>query len=63
LVVAENGTPSLEVSFRSDGHPPFIKRERENSPERHQWGKILGMPESIFDSGIFLRARDLKNCR
>jgi hypothetical protein len=29
LVVAENGTPSLEVSFRSDGHPPFTKRERE----------------------------------
>jgi hypothetical protein len=29
LVVAENGTPSLEVSFCSDGHPPFTKRERE----------------------------------
>jgi hypothetical protein len=29
LVVAENGAPSLEVSFRSDGHPPFTKRERE----------------------------------
>jgi hypothetical protein len=29
LVVAENGMPSLEVSFRSDGHPPFTKRERE----------------------------------
>jgi hypothetical protein len=29
LVVAENGTPSLEVSFRGDGHPPFTKRERE----------------------------------
>jgi hypothetical protein len=30
LVVAGNGTPSLEVSFRNDGHPPFTKREREN---------------------------------
>jgi hypothetical protein len=30
LVVAGNGTPSLEVSFRNDGYPPFIKREREN---------------------------------
>jgi hypothetical protein len=29
LVVAENGTPSLEVSFRTDGHPPVAKRERE----------------------------------
>ncbi len=28
-MVAENGTPLLEVSFRSDGHPPFIIRERE----------------------------------
>ena len=28
-VVAENGMPSLEVSFCSDGYPPFNKRERE----------------------------------
>src|SRR4029077_15701213 len=27
-----------------------------DSPKRHLWGKILGMPGSIFDSGIFLRA-------
>jgi hypothetical protein len=53
LVVAENDTPSLEVSFRSDGRPPFTKRERENLPERHQRGKILGMPESIFRLGHF----------
>jgi hypothetical protein len=29
LVVVGNGTPLLEVRFRNDGHPPFIKRERE----------------------------------
>jgi hypothetical protein len=29
LVGAENDRPSLEVRFRSDGHPPFTERERE----------------------------------
>jgi hypothetical protein len=29
LVVARDGTPLLEVRFRSDGYPPFTERERE----------------------------------
>jgi hypothetical protein len=52
LVGAENDTPSLEVSFRNDGHPPLPKGTGD-SPERHLWGKILGMPESIFRFGHF----------
>jgi len=53
LVVVENGTPSLEVSFRSDGHPPFIKREREIHLNGTSGVKFWGMPESNFRFGHF----------
>ena len=40
-------------------HP--LPKGTGDSPERHLWGKILGMPESnSFDSGIFLRAALVK---
>jgi carbamoyl-phosphate synthase small subunit len=45
----------LEVRFRSNGHPPFPKRERENSPERHQRGKFKN-PDRKFDPGFFVHA-------
>jgi len=49
----ENGTPSLEVSFRSDGHPPFIKREREIHLNGTSGVKFWEMPESNFRFGHF----------
>jgi hypothetical protein len=63
LVVAENGTPSLEVSFRSDGHPPFNKREREIHLNGICGVKFWGMPESIFRFGHFFCAPRLKFAR
>jgi hypothetical protein len=53
LVGAGNGTPSLEVSFRIDGHPPFTKRERENRLNGTSGVKSWECPSRIFDSGIF----------
>jgi hypothetical protein len=44
----------LEVRFRRNGHPPFPKRERENSPERHPRGKISKNPDRDFDPGFSL---------
>jgi hypothetical protein len=57
LVVAENDTPLLEVSFRSDGHPPFIKREREIHLNGTSGVKFCQCPSRIFDSGIFFAHR------
>jgi hypothetical protein len=57
LVVAENGTPSLEVSFRSDGHPPFNKREREIHLNGTSGVKFWGMPESLSIRAFFLPRR------
>jgi hypothetical protein len=54
LVVAENGTPSLEVSFRTDGHPPVAKREREIRLNGTSGVKFWECPSRFFDSGIFL---------
>jgi len=53
LVGAENDTPSLEVSFRNDGHPPFTKRERENHLNGICGVKFWECPSRFFDSGIF----------
>ena len=41
---------------------PLPKGTGESS-ERHLWGKILGMPESIFRFGHFFCARRLKFAR
>jgi len=55
LVVAENGMPSLEVSFRSDGHPPFNKREREIHLNGTCGVKFLKNPNRQLGSGFSLK--------
>jgi hypothetical protein len=51
LVGAENDRPSLEVRFRSDGHPPFTEREREIHLNGTS-GVILKNPDRNFDPGF-----------
>jgi hypothetical protein len=63
LVDAENGRPSLEVRFRSDGHPPFTEREREIHLNGTSGVKIFAMPGSSFRFGHFSFARRLKFAR
>jgi len=53
LVGAENDTPSLEVSFRSDGHPPFTEREREIHLNGTSGVKFWECPSRIFRFGHF----------
>jgi hypothetical protein len=53
LVGAENDRPSLEVRFRSDGHPPFTEREREIHLNG-TGGVIFRNPDRKFDPGFFV---------
>jgi hypothetical protein len=54
LVGAENGRPSLEVRFRSDGHPPFTEREREIHLNGICGVKFCRRPGLLVDPGLFL---------
>jgi hypothetical protein len=63
LVGAENDTPSLEVSFRNDGHPPFTEREREIYLNGTCGVKFWKCPDRVFRFGHFFCARDLKFAR
>jgi hypothetical protein len=54
LVGAENDRPSLEVRFRSDGHPPFTEREREIHLNGICGVKFWGRLGLIIDPSLFL---------
>jgi hypothetical protein len=56
LVGAENGRPSLEVRFRSDGHPPFTEREREIHLNGIRGVKFCRRPGLFVDPGLFFSA-------